>query len=122
LAQTSAEKFDAASKAIFAQIQKFTEPDYYTDEQLANSKHQLEIKEIYSHERPSTYVHAIGFWWSVASLDYYLGYVDNLRKVTREDINAYVRRYIQNAPHIMGVLISPEDRKKLNLIDGKPLL
>jgi len=121
LAQTTAEKFDAASKAIFVQIKKFTGPDYYTDEQLANSKHQLEINETYSHERPSTYVHAVGFWWSVASLDYYLGYVDNLRQVTREDINAYVRRYIQNAPYIMGVLISPEDRRKINLDEWKSL-
>jgi predicted Zn-dependent peptidase len=47
--------------------------------------------------------------------------VDNLRRVTREDINAYVRRYIQNAPYVMGVLVSPEDRKKLGLEGGKPL-
>ncbi|MCG3121141.1 MAG: putative zinc protease [bacterium] len=121
LAQTTADNYATATKAIWAQIEKFTEPDYYTDAQLANSKHQLEINEIYSHEKPSTYVHTIGFWWSVASLEYYLGYIDNLRRVTREDINAYVRRYIQNAPYIMGVLVSPEDRKKLSLEEGKAL-
>jgi zinc protease len=121
LAQTTAEKYGAAVQAIWAQVEKFTAPGYYTDEQLANSKHQLEINETYSHEKPSTYVHTIGFWWSVASLDYYLNYVDNLRKVTREDINTYVRRYIQNAPYITGVLVSPEDRKKLGLAEGKPL-
>jgi zinc protease len=121
LAQTTADKYAAAVRAIWAQVQKFTDPDYYTDEQLANSKHQLEINETYSHEKPSSYVHTIGFWWSVASLDYYLGYVENLRRVSREDINAYVRRYIQNAPHILGVLVSPEDRKKLGLDEGKPL-
>jgi zinc protease len=121
LAQTSAEKYEAAVKAIFAQIQQFTDPDYYTDEQLANAKHQLEINETYGQERPSTFAHTVGFWWSVAGLDYYLNYVDNLRQVSREDINAYVRRYIQNAPYIMGVLISPEDRKRLGLDEGKPL-
>jgi len=121
LAQTTADKYNAAVQAIWAQAQKFTDPDYYTDEQLANSKHQLEINETYSHEKPSTYVHSIGFWWSVASLDYYLSYVANLRKVTREDINTYIRRYIQNAPYIMGVMLSPEDRRKLGLDEGKPL-
>jgi len=121
LAQTTADKYDAAVKAIREQIRQFTDLNYYTDEQLANSKHQLEINETYSHEKPSTYVHTIGFWWSVASLDYYLNYVDNLRKVSREDLNAYVRRYIQNAPYIMGVMASPEDRKKLGLDEGKPL-
>ncbi len=121
LAQTSAEKYEAAVKAIFAQIQQFTAPDYYTDEQLANAKHQLEINETYGQERPSTFAHTVGFWWSVAGLDYYLTYVDNLRQVSREDINTYVRRYIQNAPYVMGVLASPEDRKKLRLEEGKPL-
>jgi zinc protease len=121
LAQTSVEKYNAAVQAIFAQIKKFTAPDYYTDEQLENAKHQLEINEVYSRERPSEYAHAVGFWWSVAGLDYYLSYVDNLRLVTREDINAYVRRYIQNAPYVIGVLISPEDRRKLNLDEWKPL-
>ncbi len=122
LAQTSAEKYEAAVKVIFAQIQQFTDPDYYTDEQLANAKHQLEINEIYGQERPSNFAHTVGFWWSVAGLDYYLTYVDNLRQVSREDINAYVRQYIQNAPYIMGVLVSPEDRKKLQInVEGKPL-
>jgi zinc protease len=121
LAQTSAEKYAAAVKAVFEQIQQFTAPDYYTDEQLANAKHQLELNETYDQERPSNFAHTVGFWWSVAGLDYYLSYVDNLRRVTREDINAYVRRYIQNAPYIMGVLLSPEDRKKLGLEEGKPL-
>jgi zinc protease len=121
LAQTSAGKYAAAVKAVFEQIQQFTAPDYYTDEQLANAKHQLEINETYDQERPSNFSHTVGFWWSVAGLDYYLSYVDNLRRVTREDINAYVRRYIQNAPYIMGVLLSPEDRKKLGIEEGKPL-
>jgi len=121
LAQTTADKYNAAVQAIRGQVQKFTDPEYYTDEQLANSKHQLEINEIYSHEKPSTYAHVVGFWWSVASLDYYLSYVDNLRKVSREDINTYIRRYIQNAPYIMGVMLSPEDRRKLGLDEGKAL-
>ena len=121
LAQTTADKYHAAIQMIWAQVQKFTDPDYYTDAQLANSKHQLEINEIYTHEKPSAYAHTIGFWWSVAGLDYYLGYVDNLRKVTREDINTYVRRYIQNAPYILGVMLSPEDRAKLGLDEGKSL-
>jgi zinc protease len=119
--QTSAEKYDAAVKAIFDEIKKFTEADYYTDELLESAKNQLEINEVYGQERPSNFVHVVGFWWAVAGLDYYLGYVDNLRKVTREDINTYVRTYIQNAPYIMGVLISPQDRQKVMIKEGEVL-
>ena len=115
-AQTTAEKFEEAKKAIFEEIGKFTDPDYFTDEQLENAKTQLEINEMYGQERPSSFVHTLGFWWSVAGgLDYYLNYVDNLKKVSREDIGDYVRKYIQGAPYIMGILLSPEDREKLSL-------
>lgn len=115
-AQTTAEKFEEAKKAIFEEIGKFTEPGYFTDEQLENAKTQLEINEMYGQERPSSFVHTLGFWWSVAGgLDYYLNYVDNLKKVSRGDIEDYVRKYIQGAPYIMGILLSPEDREKLSL-------
>jgi zinc protease len=111
-AQTTADKYQQAEKAIFEEVGKFTSPDYFTEEQLENAKGQLELNEMYQQERPSTFVHTVGFWWAVTNgLDYYLNYIDNLRKVTRKDINEYVQKYMQNAMHVKGVLISPEDRK-----------
>jgi zinc protease len=113
-AQTTADKYVQAEKAVFDEIANFTNPDYYTDEQLANAKTQLELNELYSQERPSNYVHTVGFWWAVMNgLDYYLNYVDNLRKVSRQDINDYVKKYIQNASYVKGILISPNDKKKV---------
>jgi zinc protease len=117
-AQTTAEKYDAAVKAIFEELKKFTDPDYFTDDQLESAKNQLQINEVYGQERPSAYAHTVGFWWAVGGLDYYLNYVDNLRKVNREDINYYVRKYIQGAPYVMGVLISPQDRQKVSIKEG----
>jgi len=113
-AQTTADKYHEADNALFEELGKLTQVDYYTEEQLANAKTQLEISEMYSHERPSSFVHGVGFWWSVAhGLDYYLNYVDNLRKVSRKDINEYVNKYIHNASYIKGLLMSSEDRKKV---------
>jgi len=113
-AQTTVDKFTEAERAILGEIKNLTNPDYYTDEQLTNAKTQLELNELYSQEKPSTFVHTVGFWWAVTgSLEYYVNYIDNLRKVTRDDINAYVKKYIQGAPYVKGVLLSPEDRKKL---------
>lgn len=115
-AQTTADKYSEAIKAIFAEIAKFTDPEYFTDEQIEYAKTQLEIGEMYDQESPSQFVHTLGFWWAVSgSLDYYLNYVDNLKKVTREDIDEYVRKYIQDRSYIMGILLSSNDRKKLSL-------
>jgi zinc protease len=115
-AQTTADKFQEAWKSIFEEINSLTDPDYFTDEQLENAKTRLEIGELYSRERPSSFVHSVGFWWSGGGgLDYYLNYLDNLKKVSRKDVNEYVTKYIQNAPYVMGILVSPEDRKKISL-------
>jgi zinc protease len=90
-------------------------PDYFTDEQLENAKIMLAINEQYGRERPSEYCHTVGYWWAVAGLDYYLTYVDNLKRVTRKDIATYLNTYVTGKPFVMGVLTSPDDRPKLGL-------
>jgi zinc protease len=51
----------------------------------------------------------------VASLEYYMGYVDYMAQQTLDDLRAYARRYIVGKPHIAGVLISPDARQSLKL-------
>lgn len=114
MAQMSADKYPEAERVIFDEVKKLTNADYYTDEQLSTAKNQLERDELYSQEQPSSFVHTVGYWWAVTgALDYYFHYVDNLRKVSRKDINDYVHKYIQAAPYVKGVLVSPNDLKKV---------
>ena len=114
VAQMSADKYADAERAIFDEMKKLADADYYTDEQLVTAKDKLERNELYSQERPSSFVHTVGYWWAVArGLEYYLHYVDNLRKVTREDIKSYVDKYIQGAPYVKGILVSPGDKNKV---------
>jgi len=114
MAQMSADKYTEAERVIFDEIKKLANADYYTDQQLETAKDQLERSELYAQEKPSEFVHTVGSWWAVAGgLDYYLHYVDNLRKVTRKDINEYVQKYVQAAPYVKGVLVSPSDLSKV---------
>ncbi len=113
--QATADKFEEALKTLFLEIDQLTDPGYITDEQIEYAKIQLEIGEMYAQESPSQFVSALGFWWAVSgSLDYYLNYVDNLKKVARTDVNDYISKYIQNQPYVMGVLVSPADRQTLS--------
>ena len=114
-AQTSAENFERCRSAIMDELKKMGDPGYFTDEQLENAKTILAIEEQYGRERPSEYSHTVGFWWASAGLDYYLNYVDNLKKATRQDIAQYLNTYVNGQPYVMGVLSSPQDRKKLGL-------
>jgi zinc protease len=115
-AQTSPENFDACQKALFEELERMTDPNYFTDEQLDNAKTILAINEQYGREQASQYVHTVGFWWAVAGLDYYMNYIDNLNKITREDIVNYLKTYVIDQPYVLGVLVAPENAEKIDLI------
>jgi len=59
--------------------------------------------------------HTVGFWWAVASLDYFLDYVDEMQDVSEEDIAEFARTYMIGKPHVSGVLIHPEARAAIDL-------
>lgn len=117
-AQVPAANIDDALRAMLLEVHKLGNPEYFSDAQLQNAKTILEVQETYGREKISSFAHTVSFWWATAGLDYYLNYVDNLNAVTREDIANYVRTYILDKPYVMGVLLSPEQKKELGLTDA----
>ena len=114
--QTSPDRVDKAHAALLNEISHLADANYFTDEELAFAKDQLEVSEIYNRERPTDFVHTVSFWWASGDLDYYRNYLDNLRKVSRADIQNYVRRYISGKPSVTGVLVSEENLGKVALL------
>jgi zinc protease len=113
--QTSPEQFREALAALYGEIAKFDTPGYYTAEELEAVKAHRAVTSAFDRERASGFAHTLGFWWSVASLEYYMGYVDYMAQQTIADLRAYARRYILGKPHVTGVLIAPEARQALKL-------
>src|SRR5690554_7201490 len=103
---------------MILEVNKLANPEYFSDAQLQNAKTILAVQDTYGREKISSFAHTVSFWWATAGLDYYLNYVENLNAVTREDIAAYVSRYIIDKPYVMGVLLSPEQKKELGLSDA----
>lgn len=103
-------KLDEAIPAILTELEKVTEPDYFTDEQLASAKTILAVDDLYGREKLSSFTHTVSFWWATAGLDYYLNYIDDLGSVTRGDITRYVERYIAQKPFVAGALMSANTR------------
>jgi zinc protease len=106
-------KVKEAMAELDKQIAQWTSDDYFTDDQLETAKTQLAISDARSREKTSAYVHTLTFWWASASIDYYVNYVDNLKKVTRQDIKDYVNRYVANKPSVTGILTTKEGRPAL---------
>ena len=114
-AQTTPDKALAAEKAIMAEIVKLGDVNYITPQELKAAQTQLGIQALYQREQASEYAHTVGFWWAVTGLDYYRNYVPNMQKLTRADIANYVKKYLIGKPHVIGLLVSPQDRAKLGL-------
>ncbi len=106
VAQTTPDKAQAALKAIYSEISHFNDKDYYTDEQLESAKALLEADDLYSREKFDEYAKTLGFWWSSTGIDYFRGYLGNLRRTSRSDISRYVTTYIQGKPHVGLAMIS----------------
>ena len=98
-----------------SEIEQFTDPLYFTDEQLETAKTLLAVSELYSRQQTTEWVHTVSFWWAVAGLDYYLDYVRNLQAVTRADIVEYIDTYLTDQPYAMSVLVNPGVRATLDL-------
>ena len=114
---TQPEKLEPAVKAVQEEMAKFAQDDYFTDEQLETAKRLLAVEFLYSLEKTSSYAHTVSFWWAVAGVDYLDTYLDKLKAVTRSDIQKYLKTYINRKNYVMGILISPENQKKLGLDD-----
>ena len=115
IAQTTPENARAAVRAIYNEVAHFNDPDYYTDEQLETAKALLEANELFDREKLSDYTHIISFWWASTGIDYFRGYLGNLRRTTRADIRQYVTTYIQDKPHVGLALLSEEAAKTSQL-------
>ena len=117
--QTTPDKLRAAMAALDHEIARFDSIGYVSAEDLAEVKAQRTVNSAFGRERASGYAHTIGFWWSVADMEYYFGYVDNMATQTPKDLAAYARRYIVGKPHVTGIVIAPADRQALGLTEAE---
>ncbi len=116
-AQTTPDKARAAVAAIYKELAHFNEPGYFTDQELENAKQLLEADDLFSREKLSDYTHTVGFWWASTGLDYFRGYLGNLRRTSRADINRYVTTYIQGKPHVGLAMLSDDSQKQAQLTE-----
>jgi len=87
-----------AKRALLEEITKMGDSTYVTPQELADAQTELGIQALYEREQTSEWAHTIGFWWSVAGLDYYKNYVPNMQRISRSDLAQYARTYLVGKP------------------------
>jgi zinc protease len=113
--QVDPEKAVEAKRAALEEITKMGDSTYVTAKELADAQTELGIQALYEREQTSQWAHTIGFWWSVAGLDYYKNYVPNMQRVTRSDLAQYARTYLVGKPYVVGLMMNPQAFKKTGL-------
>jgi len=102
----NAQKIKECLAEVKKQIAMMADDNYFTDDQLATAKRQLLISKVKESEVTSSYVSTVSFWWCSATLDYYANYIDHIDKLTRADLQNYVRKYIVGQPYVAGMMIN----------------
>ena len=115
---TSPEKAKAALAAAYKEINAFTQPNYFTNEELEAAKTILENNDLFDREKASEYAHTLGFWWSSTGIDYFRSYHAKLRAVSRADIDRYLKTYVQGKNHVVVALMSADAKKQAALTEA----
>ncbi len=115
--QTTPEKLRPALAALEQELARFTDPSYVTVRELEAVKAQRTTSSAFGIEKASEIAHTIGFWWSVSSLDYFMGYTDAMAQQKIADLMRYTTTYIKGKPRLTSVLIAPEARRAIKLTD-----
>ena len=116
--QTSPEKLRDALQALFAELRATLQPGYVSQEELDATKANRSVSTAFGLERSSESSHTIGFWWSVSGLAYYMKYNDEMAKRTAHDLRRYAAKYLIGKPHVIGVMLPRDARRRIGLSDA----
>lgn len=115
---TTPDKAKDAIKAVYAELNAFTQPDYFSNEELESAKAILESQDLIRREKLSEYAQTLGFWWSSTGIEYYRGYYKNLRSSSRADIDRYIKTYIQGKNHVAIAMMAPGVKEQTGLTEA----
>lgn len=101
-------KMKECHEEVLKQVNMWADDDYFTDEQLQTAKDILLRNKIRNEEKPSQQASGITYWWCSTSLNYGTDYDENMQKVTRADIQQYIKKYIAGKPYVAGMIINEE--------------
>lgn len=105
-----------ALRVLKAEVKAMAKPGYFTPEEIETAKQIISDRSIF--EQDNFHAFTIGTtaqWWSMASLDYYLHFPSNVRKVTPGEIVEFVKHYLVDQPFVLGVGAAGKTLDELNI-------
>ncbi|MDD3804213.1 MAG: pitrilysin family protein, partial [bacterium] len=113
-----AENAYKAKGIFFEALKEAYEGNLITDELLKRAKEKAMMNFYQDIESSVDFALGVGFWWCVSDIGYFRDYLDNLSKVTSDDIKRVLEEYLINKPYVEGIMTDKESSAKIFLREG----
>lgn len=114
-ATLKAENIDKVREIFFDEVSKMTKKSYFKKEIIAQAKERTEMNFLHELESTEDFALNVGFFWCIADIDYFRGYLDSLKKVDAEKLASTVSRYISGKYYVTGIMTDEESAEKYGL-------
>ncbi len=99
-------------------VEKIRLGKFFTERDLQVAKNSIEVSSAYDRESGQRYAMGLAsIWTSTDSLNFYLSYVDEIKKLTLADIDQALQRYL-STNYVLGVLM-PQGTKPIQVMGSK---
>jgi zinc protease len=85
------------------------DPSYFSAEDYDAARARLIQKRAADISTPDGMIDTLAFWWSAASVDYFLGYPDAVAKTGPKEVSAFLETYIMRNLEVVAVRMNPND-------------
>lgn len=106
---TTAKRLAGALTALAVELREMGDSGYFSATDLEIAKKRRAVTTQLGFEQGLGLAQSVGYFWSVAGLDYHLNYVDNLSARSLSDIRQFVQTYMIGKPFVIGSLSSEKD-------------
>lgn len=97
------------------EIEQWSIPTYFTENQLQAAIKSIAIDESYDQELLSEYIHEVSYRWASGDILTPNAYLNNIKKVTLQDIRAFISDYVTDQPHSAGLIVPTDQIKRMKL-------
>ena len=112
------DNFWGAYRAVMAEIDKFSDPGYFTHAQLEDAKTGLSFDTDFKRGRASSYVPEIAVRWAGGGLANHRDRLERLQAVTPDDIRSFLFRYLVGRPRVIAVMVDPQTRRQQRVVES----
>lgn len=101
------DRVKALHTAFMQEVQTMAEtPDYYSQEDFDVVKVKLQDQLLIDMETPSAFINTLSFWWASADTDYYFNYIDNLNRISHDDLRQFINDYLLTNKAVVSLRIN----------------